>query len=264
MRLIEITGFPRSGTTWLFYQLQRLPRVAYFAEEEGLSCWWALRQLAAPYNQAFEDLFRLGGDPTELLKTIVLAGIFAWKHAAVDVVGFLDRLCSAAPDVEHYLHKSPQMLRREGWPHDYVSASRIFDGYTVFCCRRDRDATYESGCRTFPHWRTQFTREKFNDLHETYYQSAAESGWTIVDHADMAADPQAVLDRICDAHFSGLRLQAGPFRRHRPAPWPCLAGLIRDRDSQASATSDPGHAVTDREDDQQHAGGDQVVNETPL
>lgn len=211
MLFIDVTGFPRSGTTWLFRQLQRLPSCEYMREEQGLSAIWDLQHQVGDYSAGFADLFQLG-TPTPLLGDLVKVGIHVWKIARLDPARLLDTLCRTKFTSRYYLHKTPAVCHRCGWPEDYVARSAKFTGALVFCCRRQAVATWRSGCRMFPHWPAQFGGFLgFLVQWHAYYDEARERGWTIVDHEAVRADPQGVLDRLCDECFGGCRLQADPF-----------------------------------------------------
>ena len=184
---------------------------ACWSEEQGLPLFWSLATRPDDYTTAFGDLFALG-PPTDLLAAVVTAGVHAWKCARDDVVRLLDGLC-AAGDADYFVEKTPIMYHPPGWPDEYVARSARFDSATVLCCRRDVRDTWASSCRVFPHCEQQFTWPAFALAWHDYYDEAVRRGWTIVDHAAAAADPQGVLDAICDQHFAGARIDADPFRR---------------------------------------------------
>lgn len=211
---VWITGFPRSGTSWLFRQLWQAPEADCLRNEQGLGVLWKHRFAAAgriDYDRIMRECSAIATH--EEGWRIFLSGCFAAKHMQTNPIRTLNRL--TATDKPCWLSKTPSMVMDDTFPDDYVKQSARWDRSVVICCKRDAPTTWESGLKKWPFWEDEFGWQKFERMHAKYYQAAEERGWLIVDHADAAGDPQRALNRVTD-HLGWGRLSAEVFKVRTP------------------------------------------------
>ena len=203
--LVWITGFPRTGTSWLFRQLRKCRECDWIPEEQGLPFLWAARH-GVDYDAIMSAAWEGGRDAYD----VALIGCHAVKHVAARPVWTLDGLTRPRDGKRHWLTKTPTMEIDPTFPSAYIARSGRWGRSVVLCCRRDPAATWESGVRKWPHWQSQWPGEAFLDAWHDYYCIAADRGWMIVDHAEMAIDGQQIIDTICD-FLRWRRVTADPF-----------------------------------------------------
>ena len=200
MKLIYISGFPRSGTTYIHSWLLRSPSCSGVYEEQGLDVIWRTTKLleGVHYDEVTNWLWKLFPDnesltPEEqkrilMIKQVHWMGIFVWKNMKALGVKYLDGWCNAKRRFWHscYAIKTPTFELAPDWPEEYVKRSKLFSDYRVICMIRDPEEVYYSGQKHFPHWRG-IKRDVFIKNWLRMYSSIIEkpSKWIMINHADL-------------------------------------------------------------------------------
>lgn len=203
-KLVWITGFPRTGTSWLFRQLRRCVECDSIPEEQGLNYLWRTRSLS-DYDAMMVDAAKCERQTYD----VFLVGCQVAKHMVTRPVWTLDGLTRTTGD-KCWLFKSPGMVHDASWPDQYVEHSGRWEKCVTICCKRSAETVWRSGCAKWPFWEQHFGRDAFDKMHAAYYEQAERRGWLVVDHADMAADGQTAVNMLCD-ELDWCRIKAEPF-----------------------------------------------------
>ena len=191
MKLLYISGFPRSGTSYLHRWLKACMNCYGVKEEQGLDVVWkAMKQFGrGDYDQVSSSLWSLTTLNKSLtdeeiyrIKETHWMGIFVWKNMKVLGPTFLDGWCWAALKrtplvkrlvIKNYIVKTPIFVLSPKWPEEYVQQSRLFDDYRVVVLARNPEEVYHSGHNKFPFWKDDgVTKEKLYSLWVDLYRTA--------------------------------------------------------------------------------------------
>jgi len=202
---VWITGFPRSGTSWLFRQLRRAEEADWTPEEQGLQHCWRMMEIAKERQQEFGDQ-RLDAilnefystQHSQIIEDVFMAGTYIHKAMATIPCRFLDMMTRPKASLDCWVSKCPAMGVNEAWPRDYIRRSHFWDRFFVFCCRREWQETYASALKKWPWWKEKFG-PTFEERHNAYYAEAAkQENWHIVDHSEMELNPFETVKGIYD------------------------------------------------------------------
>jgi hypothetical protein len=148
VRLIYITGFTRSGTTYALDLLRGQQGCTGGREEQGLDFYWYLHTLYPTHESIAEEFAR--GERTGLR----MGGFYA-AHAMASQgpAAFLDSMALAGNDsrARNLVSKRPSEFWPTGWPLEYAERSKVFSDFRMIVMRRDFWSMMHSRHNHFPH-----------------------------------------------------------------------------------------------------------------
>ena len=237
MIFLHITGFMRSGTTYLQrcllgtegcsgldteqyldYFLGELDSLKGEGKEEGIRVFG--KYLSPLYNEQTRD-------EIEHASSLLWLGLGMVNNLEAGGPGLVDGICRCliTPETTHYIHKKPFSL-----PHhmaalaDYVHDSPLFDELRTLVLIRDPEEVWLSGAKHFEYWRDDPDfRERIRADWHRCYRGLAEFGGNVlaVPHELLKASPEKALKGV--AAWCGLPEVARPriplkVRSHHPQP----------------------------------------------
>lgn len=189
MRFVHITGFPRTGTTWLHHTIRSAPQCAGVDEEQGFDRISAFCQSleAVDDDEIARQFWALKPGRSEVRETFWL-GIFLRKNWRSHRWQLFDRIVAGDIRPHHtcYVHKLPTFDFPGSFADDYALQSTVFRDATTICMWRDPREAYKSGLRRFPHWRDEgVSWEHYQEMWKSFYDRAAEQpNYHWFEHAD--------------------------------------------------------------------------------
>lgn len=208
--LVYISGFPRTGTTYLHHALLDHPRFAGTEEESGAHVLWGLLKA----GQTIEDKDtvlqeaqrRLHGDSDSM--QVFLSGFHLWKTLSHRPGEFMDMLLTLPGKNDFVVGKTPEMISLRGFPEEYGKQTSVFDDIKIVLCRRNLLEIWNSACKLWPSWGEVYDGpESLRTMYEKFY---SRGGAFIVEHEEMRENPQRVLDSV------GEWLGCGSIQAQRP------------------------------------------------
>ncbi|KJR40395.1 Sulfotransferase [Candidatus Magnetoovum chiemensis] len=213
MHFIHITGMPRSGTTYMQECLLNTPSCCGLNEEQGLDYIWDSVRILDKVNYDYvnsileryipneDDIIRNGLKEIRFVKRVQWMGTFVWKNLKTLKEPFLDHWCEAActKDAKFYIHKTPTFKLIKGWPHKFISKSKLFDNYTVIMMLREPEDVIESGYKHFPYWKN-ITKERLYEIWLEMYKDIDKlpPSWIFVRFSDLRTNLKGTLNALSD------------------------------------------------------------------
>jgi hypothetical protein len=259
MKLLYITGFPRSSTTYLLNWLRNSVSCFGVREEQGLHVLWdAIETLKeVNYDDVTSSLWKLFPPGatlnreqetyTQAIKLTHWLGVFTWKNMKSIGPSFLDGWCwsalkarSAFQKVLHnslitkyFVIKTPASKLTPGWPEEYIRQSSIFSDYRVVALARNPEEVLHSGMKKFEHWQNGSVNKE--GLYEEWVRMYTEiqkkpSKWLIVNHADLFQDTKNTLHSLADE----LGIVPGPPREFKATSTDCEHWLDEEQQDEVS------------------------------
>jgi hypothetical protein len=208
-RLIFITGFPRSGTSYLHDALLAHPECTGPRYESAAPYLWRMRGTSVQAVREIAESARSSALPPPAYDLFHVGQYMAFA-AGADVVDLLDRMLAPADGgPRNVVVKTPLFQWIPGWPMEYVRESRVFGAYQVLACVRHPKDIYESMRRHFWTWDQPFYQ--FLAECQAFYTALNREPHTRVSHRVMSA--------ITDGHLRAIGQRLGlaaPLRPHEP------------------------------------------------
>lgn len=189
MKLVYVTGFPRSGTTYTQRLLASARSCTTANEEQGIDHIWTvvneLKRQGLHFNDVTDELIATtrhtdGQDHLSNAFDVYWMGIYVWKNVNALGVSLFDAMCSCACDGDFstFVVKTPSMRPDHRWIREYVRQSSIFTDHRTVVLMRHPETAHHSGVKLYKHWsRGVMSTERYLDLWMTYYS-------TILDRKD--------------------------------------------------------------------------------
>jgi len=259
MKLLYITGFPRSSTTYLFNWLRNSISCYGVREEQGLHVIWGAMDTLKDFHfddvtsslwKLFPSGMTLSRDQEAIIQRIKLThwmGVFTWKNMKDIGPCFLDGWCwgalkarSAFQKVLHnffltkyFVIKTPASSLTPGWPEEYIRKSSIFSDYRVIVLARNPEEVLHSGMKKFEYWQNgRVNKERLYEEWMRMYTEVQEkpSKWIIVKHADLLKNTKHTLHSLADK----LGIVPGPSREFKASSTNCEHWLDEEQQDEVS------------------------------
>jgi len=232
--LIWVTGFPRSGTTWMQGSLLGHSRVDGSVEESPLGVLWGLllesrlsggigsglsgSMDCSAYCRSLREwecvLGEGGARCARLSWSVYLAGLLSWKLVGSGGVSSLDGIAVSGRrkwggEVSHIVFKAPGMDWFCDFPGDYVDESSVWCDWRTVVMKRDCGSTWGSCCRQFGWGGVNgrgMSEVEFRERWDRYYSGVClgdGSHVRVVEHGDCLKDSRKVLGEL--GEWLGLR-----------------------------------------------------------
>ncbi|MBL7044516.1 MAG: sulfotransferase [Pirellulaceae bacterium] len=208
MKFISITGFPRTGTTWLLRALLNSPDCSGVPAELGFPrIWWTNTVMRRDWPGNPIDLGWKRVATLNPLKAKNAASIIAWPGLycanwlkRIGPTRLLDAIANEVRDLDKpaFVEKTPCDLWVPDWPAAYVEKSRLFDDHRLIVCRRDFGDIWKSAARKYDHWLSTMDRDDYQGQYDRYYEAAEGFDACLMDHGRVSKDPVAQFERACE------------------------------------------------------------------
>lgn len=178
MRLVSVTGFPRTGTTWMRDALRQGVNSCGDGYESGWVHLWDLSDKIVSMeetDEAFQRIEPLCESAAE--ETVVYSGLY-YAHWVLSIgrVEFFDRIAQgklAGTGKEIYVEKTPFVGKLSGYPFSYVKKSRVFDDFRCVICQRPWKEVWASMSEKFAHY-SEERRDALSQQYASYYTTAGD------------------------------------------------------------------------------------------
>lgn len=195
MRLVSVTGFPRTGTSWMRDALRQGVNSCGDSYESGWICLWdtASKFKDIEYVDRGYQRLKLLTDIEEEDFVLDSGLYFGHNILAIGVTELFDRMASgllAASQKEVLVEKTPILKFVSGYPKNYVAESRVFDEFKLVVCERPWEEVWESMDELFLHINDLNKEDcwnKYNVFYNTYrsMQVNYPERVRVVEHKDM-------------------------------------------------------------------------------
>ena len=215
MKLITITGFPRTGTTWTLRTLLMSPDTLGAPLELGWSkLWWAWNNWQAPDDKG--RLYRYSLHSPDLnadayLWTGYYVSRWIGHRTTCQYMDDQSRVIMGNRRAKAFVEKTPIIGSwPTGWPERYIAESGVFDRATLIVCQRSEEDTWQAALRHYGlGLNQQFPEDVFRRFYNDFYEAACSPPDAIMSaHQSAGNDPLAHGKWLCTA--CGIRFGGVP------------------------------------------------------
>jgi len=199
MRLIYITGFPRTGATWLHQALMTADNATGLNLEIPLQLLFetTMRGASADKIDAILSEAQTAIGDNENAQTMAMIGMYAWQMLRMAPTQFVSAWSRAGLlyGDDPVVVKCSSMRPLGEFPRAFVESTGCFREYRLLVCERNSHDTYESCRQKFRGF--AMTEDEFNARYVEYYaEMLARDDAVIVEHAVMLAGAEGMLQSI--------------------------------------------------------------------
>ncbi len=209
MRLIYITGFHRSGTTFMLNQLRLHEQCTGGAEEQGLHKLLETRWFSKWHRDGYDSVPLTGHALGDQLIEIGRYATHSFIHRGA---GVIDGLAIGGLDQSkpNLVSKCPDHEFDEGLLSQYVDESNLFDDYRLVIMQRDEMANQRSIRKHFGFYNEDISRMR--DLYDKMYRRTEWSDNARIVQYEKIPESLSML-----SEFLGLEPELELFEEWRPS-----------------------------------------------
>lgn len=207
MKLIYVSGFLRSGTTYMLNMLRSHPDCTGGPEEQGLDFMWATNG----YGDTLDEIERYNAMLAPLnapMSHFARMGLYFAKSMVERGAAVLDEYALAGNNVDAkcLVSKRPTFTLFEGWPEDYIERSSLFTDYRMVIMKRRFGPLLKSLRNKFPallgtSW--EFLQERYDMFYARIPKRNPK--WIVVNYEDIPKDVESKrLENLLE--LPGLRM----------------------------------------------------------